>query len=118
MKKLILPLALLLVLALAAPVDAATLTLKFTRFTSPVARSATATVAVLTTAKARCTIGVYYSTTASRAAGLGAKTAPATGRISWSWKIGSNTKKGSWPVKVTCKLGSQTKTISRKIVVK
>ena len=49
--------------------------------------------------KARCTIGVYYSTTRSEARGLGAKTAKT---ITWTWTVGSNTKSGTWPVKIDC----------------
>jgi hypothetical protein len=58
-----------------------------------------ASVTVLVSPKARCTIGFYYSTTRSRAHGLGAKTAK---KITWTWEIGSNTKAGTWPVKIDC----------------
>ena len=105
-------------LALAGPIDASTLTIKITRFTSPITRNSAAVVAVTTLARARCTIGVYYSTTPSKAAGLVAKTAPANGKITWTWKIGGNTKRGSWPVRIRCTLGSATKTVSRNIVVR
>jgi hypothetical protein len=58
-----------------------------------------ASVTVAVTPKARCTIGVYYSTRKSEARGLGAK----TGRtITWTWVIGSSTKSGTWPVKIDC----------------
>ena len=49
--------------------------------------------------KARCTIKVVYDTTVSHAKGLGAKTGT---RITWSWKVGSSTHAGSWPVTVDC----------------
>ena len=58
-----------------------------------------ASVTVSVSPRARCTIGVYYSTTASRAAGLGAKRGT---KITWTWRIGSNTKPGTWPVKIDC----------------
>lgn len=58
-----------------------------------------ASVTVVVTPKARCTIGVYYSTTRSEARGLGPKTAKT---ITWTWTVGSNTKPGSWPVKIDC----------------
>ena len=58
-----------------------------------------ASVTVVVSPKARCTIGVYYSTTRSHARGLGAKAAKT---ITWTWTVGSNTKSGSWPVKIDC----------------
>ena len=58
-----------------------------------------ASVTVVVSPKARRTIGVYYSTTRSHPRGLGAKTAKT---ITWTWTVGSNTKSGSWPVKIDC----------------
>lgn len=59
---------------------------------------ASVTVAVSPTG-GRCTIAVYYSTAPSRAAGLGAKRGIS---ITWTWRIGSNTKHGTWPVRIDC----------------
>jgi hypothetical protein len=59
----------------------------------------TASVTVVVSPKARCTIGVYYSSSRSEARGLGAKTAKT---ITWTWTIGSNTKTGTWPIKIDC----------------
>jgi len=58
-----------------------------------------ASVTVVVSPKARCTIGVYYSTRRSEAHGLGPKTAKT---ITWTWGIGSSTKAGTWPVKIDC----------------
>ena len=58
-----------------------------------------ASVTVVVSPKARCTIGVYYSTRRSQAHGLGPKTAKT---ITWTWGIGSSTKAGTWPVKIDC----------------
>jgi hypothetical protein len=58
-----------------------------------------ASVTVVVTPRARCTIGVYYSTRRSEARGLGPKTGST---IIWTWAIGSNTKSGTWPIKVDC----------------
>lgn len=66
-----------------------------------------ASVTVSVSPKARCTIGVYYSTTASRAAGLGAKRGL---KITWTWRVGSNTKPGTWPVKIDCGKSGKTQT--------
>jgi len=30
------------------------------------------------------------------------KMAPASGALSWSWKVGTNTTRGSWPVVISC----------------
>jgi hypothetical protein len=49
--------------------------------------------------KARCTIGVYYSTGRSAAHGLGSKYAKT---ITWTWTVGSATKAGTWPIKIEC----------------
>jgi hypothetical protein len=58
-----------------------------------------ASVTVVVSPKARCTIDVYYSTRKSGAHGLGPKTAKT---ITWTWGIGSNTKAGTWPIKIDC----------------
>ena len=66
-----------------------------------------ASLTVTVSPKARCTIGVYYSTTKSQAHGLGAKTAKT---ITWTWTVGSNTKAGTWPVKIDCGKSGKTQT--------
>jgi hypothetical protein len=49
----------------------------------------------------RCSIVVYYKSGPSRAQGLYAKT-PRAGRVSWSWKVGTNTTPGRWAITVSC----------------
>jgi hypothetical protein len=49
----------------------------------------------------RCSIVVYYKSGASRAQGLYAKT-PRAGRVSWTWKVGTNTTAGRWAITVSC----------------
>ena len=51
----------------------------------------TASVTVSVSPQARCTIGVYYSTTASHAAGLGPKRGT---KITWTWRVGSTRSRG------------------------
>jgi hypothetical protein len=68
-------------------------------FTSPVAAGDQASLTVTVSPKAHCTIKVVYDTTVSHARGLGAKTGS---RITWSWKVGSSTHAGRWPVTVNC----------------
>ena len=66
-----------------------------------------ASVTVVVSPKARCTICVYYSTRRSEARGLGAKSAKT---ITWTWEIGSNTKAGTWPVKIACRKSGKAAT--------
>jgi hypothetical protein len=98
----------LLLILSAAPVDAATLTLKFTSLSSSLRPGQYASATVQTTAGASCGIVVRYSTTMSTAAGLITRKAPTGGKLSWRWKIGTSTRHGTWRVTVTCKLGSKT----------
>ena len=84
------------------PTPAPTLTLTFTSLTSPVNPGAFATANVKTSPGAHCSIDVEYKSGQSTAAGLGPKYASNTGVASWTWKVGSRTTAGSWPVTVTC----------------
>jgi hypothetical protein len=68
-------------------------------FTTTVSAGDQVSLTVMVSPKARCTIKVVHDTTVSHAKGLGAKTG--TG-IAWSWKVGSSTHAGSWPVTVDC----------------
>ena len=49
----------------------------------------------------RCSIKVHYKSGPSRAQGLGPKT-PSGGRVSWTWKVGTNTTLGRWAITVSC----------------
>lgn len=68
---------------------------------SPVRRNATASLTVRGTPDTLYSIRVYYSSGASSAAGLEDKTSDAQGEVSWSWKIGNNTKPGEYRVVVS-----------------
>jgi hypothetical protein len=92
--------ALMIVVVLAAVfVSAAVAAVRVTKRPGRVSTGDMASVTVAVSPRARCTIGVYYSTTASRAAGLGAKRGT---KVTWTWRVGSNTKPGTWPVKIDC----------------
>ena len=71
-------------------------------FTAKVATSASATVSVRTEPKAKCSIEVLYDSGPSQASGLDPKTASNGGKVIWSWKVGSNTAPGVYPITVTC----------------
>jgi hypothetical protein len=74
----------------------------------PVGEFASVTVAVKP--RSRCTIGVYYTTRKSEAAGLGAKTAET---ITWRWRVGTNTIPGRFPVKIDCGAAGKASTTIR-----
>jgi hypothetical protein len=59
---------------------------------------------------ARCTVRVRYSTGYSHANVLGAKTAPASGRLTWTWEGSKTTRVGKRPVTVTCTKKSKSGT--------
>jgi len=44
---------------------------------------------------------VYYKSGPSHAAGLYPKR-PVGGRVSWTWKVGTRTTPGRWPIRVSC----------------
>lgn len=46
-------------------------------------------------------ITVVYSSGASTAAGLGPKTSNASGNVSWTWKVGTRTKAGSYSITIS-----------------
>lgn len=76
--------------------------LEIVSVTSPVSKGANATLIAKTSPNASCTITVYYKSGASTAAGLGPKTADASGIVSWTWKVGTRTTSGTWSIVVIC----------------
>jgi hypothetical protein len=60
-----------------------------------------ATLTAAVTPRRRCSIRVYYKSGASTAQGLYAKMSRA-GRVSWTWKVGTNTTAGRWTITVSC----------------
>jgi hypothetical protein len=86
----------------AAAPTAAGATTQIISVTSPVARNANATVRVQTVASASCTIVVQYASGPSKARGLEPKTADGAGAVAWTWVVGPNTTRGTWPITVTC----------------
>jgi hypothetical protein len=69
--------------------------------TSPVRHGADATLIAATAIPATCSITVHYKSGASVAAGLYAKRSTG-GRVSWTWKVGTRTTPGRWPIDVSC----------------
>jgi hypothetical protein len=87
--------------------------LAFTSLTSPAARGSNATATVRTAPGAYCTIVVTYKSGPSKAAGLTPKNADGSGVASWTWKVGTRTTLGSWPVKVACSSGGLNKSVTK-----
>ena len=110
---LLLPIA---VVARGNPRASVVATVRITKRPGRVNHGDDASVTVIVSPKARCTIGVYYSTTRSRARGLGAKRG---GTITWTWTVGSNTNPGAWPVKIDCgKSGKAATTVTVPVSVR
>ena len=96
-------------LVVVAPASA---TVKRTVFTGSVEAGDEATLTVTVAPRARCTIKVVYDTVTSRANGLGAKTGT---KITWRWRVGSNTHGGRWPVTVDCGKSGKLRVLLRVI---
>ena len=77
-------------------------------------RNSTASVTVRTVPGASCSIQVIYKSGPSGAQGLEDKQADNSGLVSWSWKVGSNTALGAWPVNITC--GGQSMSTSVNVI--
>ena len=60
-----------------------------------------ASITIRTIPSIRATIVVEYESGPSHAAGLAPKTADKQGLITWSWKVGTRTTPGTWPVVVS-----------------
>ena len=85
--------------------------------TSPVSHGSQASVTATTSPGAACEVEVGYASGPSKAAGLEPKPAEATGAVSWTWTVGAQTQVGTWPIAVTCSLGSETATTGTSFVV-
>ena len=74
---------------------------RLVRVTSPVSRGDYATLVARVIPSRLCTITVYYKSGPSTARGLYPKR-PIGGRVSWTWKVGTRTTPGRWPIRVSC----------------
>ena len=87
---------------------AAALPISVVSLTSPVAPFTDATLQIQTVLEASCSITVRYKSGPSKAKGLISQTADSKGRITWQWRVGSNTTPGEWPIVVRCRKGSES----------
>jgi hypothetical protein len=92
------PLTIAIGLAVARPATGSA-RVRLVRVTSPINAGAYATLTVSVSPSHRCSITVYYKSGSSTAAGLYPKRGS---RISWTWKVGTRTTPGRWPIVVSC----------------
>src|SRR5213593_3503528 len=89
-----------LVLVLAVPTTAAA-RVRLVRVTSPIGAGSYAHLTASVSPSRTCSISVSYKSGRSHAAGLYPKR-PTGGRVSWTWKVGTRTTPGRWPIVVSC----------------
>jgi hypothetical protein len=87
---------------IAVSAGASSSSVRLVRVTSPVSAGSYATlVARVVPSRVTCSITVYYKSGPSHAAGLYSKR-PIAGRVRWTWKVGTRTTPGRWPIRVSC----------------
>jgi hypothetical protein len=86
------------VLIVAAPAAAR---VRLVSLTSPTYPGAYATLTAGVSPSATCSITVHYKSGPSGARGLYPKRTVG-GRVSWTWKVGTNTTPGRWGITVSC----------------
>lgn len=84
-----------------APTPPTSYTLEILSLTSPIAAGAIATIVVQGKTGEQYSIIVNYKSGPSTAAGLETKLADASGRISWTWKVGAKTTPGNWGIVIS-----------------
>ena len=96
--RLVVTLAFLLVLAVPSTAAAR---VRLVSVTSPIGAGSYARLTASVSPSRTCSITVHYKSGPSHAAGLYAKR-PVGGRVSWTWKVGTRTTPGRWPIVVSC----------------
>lgn len=101
-----------------SPVRAQPLPVRLVSPTSPVSPGDDATVTVQTTPGALCLITVRYKSGPSRARGLVPKIADSRGIVTWTWRVGTRTTPGRWPIIVTCSADGRQGTLETSFEVR
>ena len=89
-------------------VEDSTLSLQIISVASPIHPGESAILRAHTTPGANCKISVYYTSNRSAAGGLVDKTAEASGNVSWTWKVGTDMKPGTYRIEVTASQGGKS----------
>ena len=88
------------VVALLVVASPAAARVRLVRVTSPTYPGAYATLTAQVSPTATCSITVYYKSGPSQAKGV--QPLRRGGRVSWTWKVGTRTTPGRWPIVVSC----------------
>lgn len=93
----------------------AALPVRISSLTASVKHGANAMLIAVTSPGATCSASVTYASGAvSSAAGLAPeRTAASTGKVSWTWKVGTSTKPGASNATVSCWLGDRSGSASK-----
>ena len=75
--------------------------LKITQEAGTVYNNSNATVKAVGKPNTEYCLSVYYSTQVSKAQGTGKAKSDANGNVSWTWKVGANTREGSHKIEIT-----------------
>ncbi|HUG37776.1 MAG TPA: hypothetical protein VML54_12535 [Candidatus Limnocylindrales bacterium] len=97
--------ALLFLLGAGSIASAGRLSVSLVQMSTVVAPGGTAVLEARSAPAAACRIVVQYKSGPSKAQGLGPTTADSAGRVRWSWRVATSTRRGSWPVTVACEKG-------------
>ena len=81
--------------------SAATSNINLVGLTSPISRGSDVTVSIKGLPNITYDIDVIYSSGESKASGLEDKTSDSEGNVSWTFKVSSNVKPGTYEVKIT-----------------
>lgn len=83
-----------------APKEESQSKLTIISYTQTVAQGDTASITIQGKPNTQYTVTVTYKSGPSKAAGLDPKKSDTDGKVTWSWKVGSNTTAGFWPIDV------------------
>ena len=96
---------------------AASYSVTFTTFKTPVVRGTQAKVTIHTGPEGKCSIKVSYQNGRVSLPGLGAKTASSSGNATWKWIVPANTTPGTYPVTVTCQSGGHSAKATKQMTI-
>ncbi|SHI13688.1 hypothetical protein SAMN02745823_02719 [Sporobacter termitidis DSM 10068] len=75
--------------------------IELVNLTSPVKHGTNATITIKGQPNTDYDITVYYKSGPSTASGLTEKTSNSSGKVSWTWKVGTRTTPGTWTITIS-----------------